>query len=66
MPHNPLQKTREDLYVSVFNVDKRQSKAKTLSTELLGAGDGIRTHEHLRDRILSPALLAWLRYPRPD
>ena len=28
------------------------------------AGNGIRTREYLRNRILSPAPLAWLGYPR--
>lgn len=31
---------------------------------LLGAGDGIRTHEHLRDWTLNPAPLTWLGNPR--
>jgi hypothetical protein len=30
----------------------------------LGAGDGIRTHEHLRDWTLNPAPLTWLGNPR--
>src|SRR2546427_4445873 len=29
-----------------------------------GAGGGIRTHEPLRDRVLSPAPLTWLGNPR--
>ena len=33
---------------------------------VMDARDGIRTHEHLRDRILSPALLARLRHPRAE
>jgi hypothetical protein len=31
---------------------------------LNGAGGGIRTHERLRDRVLSPAPLTWLGDPR--
>ena len=30
----------------------------------VGAGGGIRTHEPLRDRVLSPAPLTWLGNPR--
>lgn len=30
----------------------------------LGAGNGIRTHEHLRDWTLNPAPLTWLGNPR--
>ena len=43
---------------------QRQSKAKSLSTESIGAGNGIRTHEHLRDWTLNPAPLTWLGNPR--
>ena len=37
------------------------SKAKSIC---IGAGDGIRTHEHLRDWTLNPAPLTWLGNPR--
>ena len=32
-------------------------------THLFGAGGGIRTHERLRDRVLSPTPLTWLGNP---
>ena len=37
---------------------------RSLSLTDSDAGDGIRTHEPLRERILSPPLLAWLSHPR--
>ena len=43
---------------------RQQNHQKSLSTALIGAGDGIRTHEHLRDWTLNPAPLTWLGNPR--
>ena len=37
---------------------------KTINELISGAGDGIRTHEHLRDWTLNPAPLTWLGNPR--
>ena len=46
------------------NTIKGSLKQKSISKGLLGAGDGIRTHEHLRDWTLNPAPLTWLGNPR--
>jgi hypothetical protein len=48
----------------ILQVKQAAKITKLISKILLGAGNGIRTHEHLRDWTLNPAPLTWLGNPR--
>jgi hypothetical protein len=51
-----------------MNTNQKTKTTSPSGTPLMftykGAGGGIRTHERLRDRVLSPAPLTWLGDPR--
>lgn len=52
------------LRMQISSIDALKTLREHVLSEPLGAGDGIRTHEHLRDWTLNPAPLTWLGNPR--